>query len=246
MNLEKVEGIIVSETNYGESSKILNVITKEYGLISIISKGCKNLKSSLRSVSSKLTYGTFVIYYKQNKLSTLKEVNVINNFKNLKKNIASISYAAYILELSEGVIKQNNNNDIFDLLIASLTKIDEGFDSLVIMNILELKYLKYLGVEPVLDGCALCGNKTSIVTLSSYKGGFVCKNCYNNEKMVSEKTIKLIRMFNYVNISKISKIDINTQCKNEINLFLDDYYSRYTGLYLKSKSFIKNLQRLIK
>ncbi len=246
MNLEKVEGIIVSETNYGESSKILNVITKEYGLISIISKGCKNLKSSLRSVSSKLTYGTFVIYYKQNKLSTLKEVNVINNFKNLKKNIASISYAAYILELSEGVIKQNNNNDIFDLLIASLTKIDEGFDSLVIMNILELKYLKYLGVEPVLDECALCGNKTSIVTLSSYKGGFVCKNCYNNEKMVSEKTIKLIRMFNYVNISKISKIDINTQCKNEINLFLDDYYSRYTGLYLKSKSFIKNLQRLIK
>ena len=246
MNLEKVEGIIVSETNYGESSKILNVITKEYGLISIISKGCKNLKSSLRSVSSKLTYGTFVIYYKQNKLSTLKEVNVINNFKNLKKNIASISYAAYILELSEGVIKQNNNNDIFDLLIASLTKIDEGFDSLVIMNILELKYLKYLGVEPVLDECALCGNKTSIVTLSSYKGGFVCKNCYNNEKMVSEKTIKLIRMFNYVNISKISKIDINIQCKNEINLFLDDYYSRYTGLYLKSKSFIKNLQKIIK
>lgn len=246
MNLEKVEGIIVSETNYGESSKILNVITKEYGLISIISKGCRNLKSSLRSVSSKLTYGTFVIYYKQNKLSTLKEVNVINNFKNLKKDIASISYAAYILELSEGVIKQSNNDNIFDLLIASLIKIDEGFDPLVIMNILELKYLKYLGVEPVLDECALCGNKTSIVTLSSYKGGFVCKNCYNNEKMVSEKTIKLIRMFNYVNINKISKIDINTQCKNEINLFLDDYYSRYTGLYLKSKSFIKNLQRLIK
>ncbi len=246
MNLEKVEGIIVSETNYGESSKILNVITKEYGLISIISKGCRNLKSSLRSVSSKLTYGSFVIYYKQNKLSTLKEVNVINNFKNLKKDIAAISYAAYILELSEGVIKQSNNNDIFDLLIASLIKIDKGFDPLAIMNILELKYLKYLGVEPVLDECALCGNKTSIVTLSSYKGGFVCKNCYNNEKIVSEKTIKLIRMFNYVNISKISKIDINTQCKNEINLFLDDYYSRYTGLYLKSKSFIKNLQRLIK
>ena len=67
MNLEEVTGIIVNETNYGETSKILNVITKEKGLISMIAKGCRNLKSPLRSVSSKLTYGKFIIYYKENR-----------------------------------------------------------------------------------------------------------------------------------------------------------------------------------
>ncbi len=246
MNLEKLEGIVVSEVNYGETSKILGIITKKYGLISVISKGCRVLKSPLRSVSSKLTYGIFVVYYKENKLSQLKEVSVLNNFKNLKKDIAAISYAAYILELSEGVIKQNNNCNIFDLLISGLVKINEEFDPLVIMNILELKYLEYLGVMPVLDCCAVCGGMAGIVTLSSYKGGFVCQNCYNGEPIVSEKTIKLIRMFYYVDISKISKIAIGDKCKNEINLFLDDYYSRYTGLYLKSKSFIKNLQKIVK
>ena len=244
MNLEEVTGIIVNETNYGETSKILNVITKEKGLISVMAKGCKNLKSPLRSVSSKLTYGTFIIYYKENKISTLKEVSVLDNFKNLKKDITSISYAAYILELSEGVIKQNNDPRIFDLLIQSLKKIDESFDPLVIMNILELKYLEFLGVMPIIDSCAMCGKKTGIVTLSSYRGGYVCKDCYTNETMVSDKTIKLIRMFYYVDISKITKLDISPKSKNEINLFLDDYYSRYTGLYLKSKSFIKNLQKL--
>ena len=244
MNLEEVTGIIASETNYGETSKILNVITKEKGLISMMAKGCKNLKSPLRSVSSKLTYGTFIIYYKENKISTLKEVSILDNFKNLKKDITSISYAAYMLELSEGVIKQNNNPHIFDLLIQSLKKINEGFDPLVIMNILELKYLEYLGVMPIIDSCAICGKKTGIVTLSSYRGGYVCKDCYTNETMVSDKTIKLIRMFYYVDIEKISKLDISSKSKNEINHFLDDYYSRYTGLYLKSKNFIKNLQQL--
>lgn len=244
MNLEEVTGIIVNETNYGETSKILNVITKEKGLISVMAKGCKNLKSPLRSVSSKLTYGTFIIYYKENKISTLKEVSVLDNFKNLKKDITSISYAAYMLELSEGVIKQKNDPRIFDLLIQSLKKIDEDFDPLVIMNILELKYLEFLGVMPIIDSCAMCGKKTGIVTLSSYRGGYVCKDCYTNETMVSDKTIKLIRMFYYVDISKITKLDISPKSKNEINLFLDDYYSRYTGLYLKSKSFIKNLQKL--
>lgn len=244
MNLEEVTGIIASETNYGETSKILNVITKEKGLISVMAKGCKNLKSPLRSVSSKLIYGTFIIYYKENKISTLKEVSVLDNFKNLKKDITSISYAAYMLELSEGVIKQNNDFRIFDLLIQSLKKIDEGFDPLVIMNILELKYLEFLGVMPIIDSCAICGKKTGIVTLSSYRGGYVCKDCYTNETTVSDKTIKLIRMFYYVDINKIIKLDISSKTKNEINLFLDDYYSRYTGLYLKSKIFIKNLQKL--
>ena len=244
MKLEEVEGIIASETNYGESSKIINVITKNKGLIGIMAKGCKNIKSPLRSVTSKLTYGKFIIYYKEGKLSTLKEVSIINSFKNLKKNIAGISYAAYLLELSEGVLKQSKNKKIFDLLIDSLIKIDEGYDPLVIMNILELKYLDFLGVMPILDECAMCGSKHAIVTLSSYRGGYVCENCYTNEKKVSDKTIKLIRMIYYVDISKISKLDISPSSKNEINIFLDDYYSRYTGLYLKSKKFIQNLQKL--
>lgn len=244
MPIEEVEGIVIGETNYSETSKILNILTKNHGLIGVISKGCRNLKSPLRGVSTKLTYGIFIIYYKEGKLSTLKEVTVLNPFKNLKKDIASISYATYLLELSEGVVKQNNDSNIFSLLISSLKKIDEGFDPLVIMNILELKYLDYLGITPVLDGCAVCGRKSSIVTFSSYRGGYICKNCYKNEKIVSTKAIKLIRMFYYVDIDKISKLDISTEAKTEINMFLDDYYNRYTGLYLKSKTFIKSLQKI--
>lgn len=246
MNIEEVEGIILSDVNYGETSKIINIITKDYGLIGVMAKGCRSMKSPLRSVTSKLTYGKFIIYYKKDKLSTLKEVNILNSFNSLKKDISSISYAAYILELSEGVIKQSKSSKIFNLLVDSLIKIDEGYDPLVIMNILEIKYLDFLGVMPVLDGCSICGRQNGIVTLSSYRGGYVCDRCYTNEKMVSSKTIKLIRMFYYVDISKISKLDVSIKCKNEINMFLDDYYSRYTGLYLKSKKFIQSLQKLVK
>ena len=242
--MKEVEGIVISETNYSETSKILNVLTEEYGIIGVISKGCRNLKSPLRSVSSKLTYGKFIIYYKKDKLSLLKEVSIINPFNNLKTDITKISYAAYLLELSSQVYKQNNNKEILKLLIAALTKIDEGFDPQIIMNILELKYLNYLGVMPIIDSCAVCGSKENIRTLSSYKGGYICKNCYTNEQIVSDKTIKLIRMFYYVDISKISTLEISPSSKNEINIFLNDYYDRYTGLYLKSKKFIRDLQKI--
>ena len=242
--MEKLKGIVISETSYGETSKILNVLTKERGIVGVLSRGCKGAKSPLRSLSSRLTYGEFIIYYKEGKLSTLTEVSVINPFINLKKDITKISYGIYLLELSSQVYKHNPCGEIFDLLIFALTKIDEGFDPLVIMNIVELKFLKYLGVMPVIDGCAICGGKCDIVTLSSYRGGFVCKGCYTNEKMVSSKAIKLIRMFYYVDLSKVSSLNLSDSTKNEINLFLTDYYDRYTGLYLKSKKFIQDLQKI--
>ena len=96
VKIEEVEGIVVSETNYGETSKIINVITKDRGLIGIMAKGCKSIKSPLRSVTSKLTYGNFIIYYKEGKLSTLKEVSMINSFKNLKISFCSLTVLPFL------------------------------------------------------------------------------------------------------------------------------------------------------
>ena len=243
--MEKIEGIIVSDNDFKESSKILNIFTKEYGVIGVIAKGCKSIKSTLRSVTDRLTYGYFYMNYKEDKLSVLSSVDVINPFKNIKKDIECISYASYILDLATQVYKQNNSSDIYKLLIDSLIKINELYDPMVITNILELKYLDYLGVMPVLDRCSVCGSEKSIATLSSSRGGYICNNCLKNDRMVSAKTIKLIRMFYYVDISKIEKLDISELCKNEINTFLNEYYENYTGLYLKSKNFINNIKKLV-
>ena len=242
--VEKVEGIILRETNYGDTSKVLEILTKKYGLIGVMSKGCRSLKSLLRSTSTKLTYGYFYIYYKENKLSILKSVDIINIFKNIKTDIEKISYSSYLLELSSSTYKQSLSSDIYPLLISSLIKIDNDFDSLVITNILELKYLNYLGVMPYIDGCVKCFNKDNIVTLSSKDGGYLCSKCHTNEYLTSLKTIKLIRLFYYVNIDKIDKIDIDFKEKLEINNFLSEYYNTYTGLYIKSKDFIEKLTKI--
>lgn len=242
MKIEKVTGIVLSDTNYSESSKILNVLTKEHGKIGIISKGCRNLKSSLRSVSSKLTYGYFNIYYKKEGLSVLISVDIINDFSNIKQDLFKIGYATFLSDLTNQVLKETSSNEIFDLFINGLIKINDDFDPMIITNIIELKYLNYLGVMPILDCCSVCGSNKKIVTISSFAGGYLCVNCYKNEYIVDEKTIKLLRMFSYVDISKIKELNILPKNKNEINRFLENYYDRYTGIYLKSKDFLTQLR----
>ena len=242
--LEKVEGIVISETSYGETSKIINILTLEYGIIGVMARGAKSIKSELRTVTSKLTYGYFHIRYKKDKLSLLSAVDKIDNFRNILKNIKLISYASFLVDLTEQVVRHSGNSNIFSILISALKKINNGYDPLVIMNIVELKYLELLGCMPIIDSCAGCGSTSNIITVSNIKGGFVCNRCHTSEKIVSRETLKFIRGFYYLNIDKITKLEIPENNKQEINNFLDDYYDTYTGLYLKSKNFLKNLNRL--
>ncbi len=242
--ITEIEGIILNEMPYGETSKIINVLTKDKGIVGIMCKGAKSLKSNLRAVTMVFTYAKFFIYYKENKLSILKDVDVINSFINIRQDIMLIAYVNYLVELTHQVAKQAFDAKIYDILMESLLKIENGLDPLIITNIVEIKYLDFLGISLNLDECVLCGNKTNILTLDGDAGGYICSNCHTNEKIVSPKTIKLLRMYYYVDIKNITKISIDEHAKLETNYFLNRYYDRYTGLYLKSKKFIENLNNL--
>ena len=242
--IKKIEGIVVSEVDYKESSKIINVLTPEYGIIGFIARGTKQVNSKLSGVTSKLTYGFFHVNYKEKGLSTLIEVDIIDNFKNIRKDINLMSYSLYLLELADRVYRHDTDKEIYNLLLASLKKIDDGYNYKVIANIFELKMLDFLGIRPVIDECVNCGSKADIVTISSYRGGYLCRNCCHDEVITSIKTVQLLRMFYYVDIAKISKLDVSEEVSKELSKFIYDYYDRYSGIYLKSREFLENLEKL--
>lgn len=234
----------MTETPYGENSKIVNILTKDKGLIGVMCNNVKSIKNPLRTKTLRFTYSHFHINYNENKLSKLIDVDIIDNFSNIKNDIELISYAQYINELTYQVYKQSESEDIFNMYISTLIKLNTKQDPLILTNILELKYLDYLGVGLNLDCCVNCGDQRNIVTIDPDEGGYVCKKCYTNQRIISPKSIKLIRMYYLINIDSISSIKIDKDIANEINYFIDKYYERYTGLYLKTKDFLKKLSKL--
>lgn len=239
--LESDSGIILNETPFNENSKILQVLTPKHGLISLIAKNAKSLKSPLRATTQKFTYGLFNFNYKENKISNLISVDIIDNFTTIKSDLTLISYLTYLCDLTYQVAKVYGEKELFFNLIGAIKKIESGLDPLIITNVLEIKYLDYLGVGLNLDTCVKCGSRKNIVTINSLCGGYICQNCYNHEYIVSPKTIKLIREYYYVDINSITKTKISPLIKQEINKFLDGYYDSYTGLYLKSKEFLNKM-----
>ena len=243
--IRKVTGIIVSTVDYKESSKIINIFTENDGVIGVLSKGCRNIKSKLHQASNSLIKGNFYLRQYGTGLPILTEVDIECYYKEIKMDIIKQSYALYLLELSVQVWRHSNQKNIYDLLLMALEKIENNYDDVVITYILELKLLKYLGIEPELSCCVSCRKKTDIVTVSSYRGGYLCRDCLKNENVYSLKMVQLIRIFSMVDLASISSISVSEEVKREIGLFIDDYYERYSGLYLKSKDFLKKFSSSI-
>lgn len=240
MKIISVEGIVVSATPFKENSKILNILTKDHGIIGCVSKGCKNLKSKLRNISEKFAYGTFHLYYKEDGLSTLIDGDIIDYFVNIRSDIIKVSYLSYICELAHNVYKESSSEEVYPLLISAIIKIEENHNARIITNILELQFLQYLGINLNLDNCVICGS-TKVVTLSLPKGGYVCQNHRTNEELLNPKVLKLLRLYNYVDISKISALDIDESVSKKISEIIDLYYDEYSGVYIKSKKMLKEL-----
>lgn len=237
----KTKGIVLSETPFSETSKILNVLTSDYGLIGIISKGSRNIKSKLRGVSNKMNYGEYTINYKENGLSTLIEGTTINSFKNIYVDMKKATYAFYLMDLVNQVLKENNNKDIFNLLVPSLIKINDGLSPELISNIVEIKLLDYLGVSLNLESCILCGESNNLLTIDLVNGGVICKNCYNDGYIMNNKALHLMQLLKKIDIEKLETLEItDDDIFREIDKFIQEYYASYTGIYLKRKGNILN------
>lgn len=234
--IQTVEGIVLNETNYSETSKILNILTKEYGYISVMGKGVRTLKNKNRGISMKLVYANFTIKYKENGISTLIEGNVINSLKYIMSDLKKMNYTIYIVSLIKSVLKESNDKEIFNILKNTLLKINDNFEPSILVNIVEIKLLKYLGVKPNFLNCINC-NSNDIITYDINLGGMVCKNCYNNSYIYLPNTLKLLKLFQDVDIEKINKLNITSnKVREEINLFISCYYETYTGIYLLNKN----------
>lgn len=162
----EIEGIVISEIKYGETSKIINVLANDNKVYGIYCKGANLLKSKFKI--NLMMYAKFFIKKKDDKLANLNDITLINNFKNIQKDIIKIGYANYILDLINQVYKHGASDFLFDYLKNTLNKLDEGLNPKIITSILELKCLNNLGVAPNLESCVNCNSKKSIATISSY------------------------------------------------------------------------------
>ena len=144
-------GIVLNEIDFGESSKIIKVFTRDFGKVSIMVKGVKSSRSRNLSVSQ--IFGVNEYFLKKGQsFYYISEAKIIeSNFK-IRENYENLIYASFILEILEkSSINEEANRKIFDLVRKTINFFNDTKDPISISLAFELKYLSFLGYRPKLD-----------------------------------------------------------------------------------------------
>ncbi len=245
--LQKCEGIVLRTTDYGETNKIVTLYTREWGKIGVMARGAKKPKSRLSAVTQPFTYGYFLMQ-KGNGLGNLQQGEMITPLRAIKEDIFLTAYASYVVELTDRSTDEKKSNPfIFELLYQTLTYLNEGYDPEILKNIYEMKMLPVLGLYPVLNQCAVCGSNEGQFSFSIREGGIICHRCLSKDPYhlkLSPAAVKLLRIFYFLDLKRLGNISVKAETKAELKKVIDTYYNEYSGLYLKSKKFIDQLDQL--
>jgi DNA repair protein RecO (recombination protein O) len=174
--------IVLHAFPYGESSKIVRLVTPEHGVLSAIAKGVRRPKSRFGARLQLLSEGVAQVYVKQNRdLHTLAEFDVTAQRPELSQDVARYAAASALAELVMRCVASESNPHIFALIEEALVRLVEvdpvHFPAASLAAVWRI--VCALGFAPAIHECAVDGRMVEPggAAFSVIDGGFVCAAC---------------------------------------------------------------------
>jgi DNA repair protein RecO (recombination protein O) len=179
------QAVVLRSWPYGESDKIVCLLTQNYGKLRGIAKGAK--RSRKRFANSLEPFSIVNLRFQdrpQGGLVFLLSADLSCAFKTLGSSLEKITLASYLVEIIDGLIGERDENAlIFQHLKNGLLFLDRnGAAVLEFLTSFELKLLRLAGYQPALNGCKRCARRRDQRGeprwhFSPAEGGLLCYAC---------------------------------------------------------------------
>lgn len=247
--LVKWEGIVIRSVDYGESSKVVTLFTREHGKLAIMVRGAKKAKSRLAAVSQLFTHGYYLCKAGPGTgMPDLSQGDIVNSFRELRQSLNETAYAAYIAELLDRLTHEREANPfLFQFLLHIFRYLDEGRDAEILCRIFETKMLQVAGISPQLSCCTNCGEQREPYAISITQGGLLCPVCLPSDPYaiaVTPSTWKLLRLFQVFDLERLGEIEVKPATRSQLKHVLRGFMDEHLDLRLKSRSFLEQLERM--
>ena len=234
----KTEAVVLSKINYGDSSIIASVYTKDSGKMSVIIKGGRSPKSKMGMIFDPLNHLEIVFYNKESRdVQLVSGAEIISHFHHLKEDLEKLKYSYAIIELVKNLSPESEFNlKIFKGIVRILSLFDSSDERPeILFGRFFLFFIEEVGYELQLFKCSVCGKddlKNKILGYN-YDRGLLCEDCkteiINNYEINSE-------LFDYFDCLKtnnsIQSVENNTikSANNFFENYLKFHISNFKGI----------------
>lgn len=246
--LYEAEGIVVRSMDYGEGNKIIVLLTKEAGKVSVMARGAKKLKSRHSAITQMFTHGIYT-YFKGNvsQMGTLNHGEIISSHHAIRENLNKSAYAAYLAELTDRLIGEAEGGGfVFGQLAAAMMAIEEDKDLAMILHIYEMVMLSVAGYAPSFSECVSCGGALTEPWFSVSGGGALCTRCRSvqpDAMLLAPGVFKVLRAIQRANLRNLGNISVSDQTKQQLKQAMRLYMDYHTGVTWKARHFIEQMEK---
>ena len=183
MRLIESDSLVLHSFNYGETSRIVRVATRDAGVLSVIARGARRPKSAFGSTLDLFTSGVAHIRaHPSRDLHTLAGFDATRTRSELAASLARFTAASAIAELCLRFGREDDSGRVHDAATAALDAIGGAAPADVPALALAgaWRMVADLGFAPALDQCAGCHADLAsgaTVTFDHRAGGALCANC---------------------------------------------------------------------
>lgn len=244
--LKEVQGIIFKRQKYKEADLLAKIFTAETGIITLIVHGALRPKSKLGAATLNFSYGKYIIKTNGHGLSNLRTYKDVKQLDNIYNDLIKSSYVSFIFDLIDhAFVEYQPLGKYYDLGWDAIKKINNGVDTEMITQVVQMQLLQAYGVEPELRKCVICGKTKGSFDYSIKLGGIVCQDHFYSENSrlhLPPKVTAILRTIGLLPINRLGSIKINFETKKSTRKTIDRIYRQTVDLNLKTKKFLDELE----
>lgn len=231
--ISTTKGIVFHQLKYSETSLILKIYTKEFGLQSYMAKGARSKKSKISpSILQHLSLVELLANHKEkSSLNFLKEIWSDYQYSSIPFNIYKSSILIFINELLYRSIREEEKNlELFNFLYSALEWLDlseSGFSNFHLVFAIQLS--RYLGFYPQ-------NNYSKQYSHFDLQEGVFTNILPMHSNFLDDKVAKQFSQLIETSYEKMTEIALNTNSRNVLLERIIEYYQLHLPNFGKIKS----------
>lgn len=242
---DRLDVVILKLTDYKEHDALVSTLSAEYGVLSFIAKGLLKPESKNASACQPFSEASLTYDHQEGKgLQVLHSASLLASHRPLREALSKQTVMAVIAELCEHVLEDNYDRslsaDVYRTLQQSIESLEAADKALHVLSYFMVRSLEWLGIEPQVDECTVCG-ESKINSISMDEGGFVCQDCQKElqSPIFTSEFLYAFRVVNKVNASNFKRYLAYQAPAMELLDYLYDFLVFHGNLSLKSWAFFK-------
>lgn len=182
MSVTATAAIVLQCFPYGETSRIVRLLTREAGVHSAIARGASRPRSKY-AVLEPFAEGSASLYIRTTRdLQTLGGFELVRTRQSLGRDLMRFGGASLIAELVLRTASEDPHEDLYDGVSAALDRLAAAAEPGIEVAVLAAAWhtIALLGFAPELTACVQCGRDVPpdvAVTFDHAAGGLRCDGC---------------------------------------------------------------------